>query len=418
MAARVARAARRPARLLCVHRLHCARRRGDRRRGIPGAKPGRWAGARGPGHPGRGRGVLADPSRSRSAGARIPGEQRPRIGRRHHAGHGARRRRARRAHRDQGGRRSISALRRRPLEPASAAAGTARGARRHLRRGRGSGVACPPRSRSRITHSRRREHRRNPGEPGGRTRQARRRDRIRAAAADEPSRAARDRIAAAREPRALDLPAAPARHRCRRPRDRRGRERGAQRLSGCGLGDPNPRQCLSRPGPQHRALHAIPDLGRPDFVAGRRRRRRQRGEELPRSQARRDRDPEGARRHRPGDLLDLSRPGAGAGLARHRHRASGRRDGPVPAGHRIRGDHSRADRARALSGPAGGGAALWGADRARICALAARARPRRPGIRIVPRRSGAATPLSPGPLHARGGSRRRGARRGGDRARL
>ncbi len=375
MAARTARVARRAARLLCVHRLHCARRYGDRRRGIPGAKPGRWAGARGPGHPRRGRRVLADPSRSRSAGARVPGEQGPRFGRRHHASHGARRRRTRGARRNQGDRRPVSALRRHSLEPASAAPGTARGARRHLRRRRGSGAACPTRSRSRIAHSRRREHHRNPGEPGGGTRQARRRDRIRAAALDEPSGLARDRTAAAREPRALDVPAAPARQRCRRPRDRRGRARGARRLSGCRLGDSNPRQCLSGTGPQHRALHAIPDLGRSDFVAGRRRRRRQRGEELPRSQARRDRDPEGARCHRPGDFLDLSRPGAGAGPARHRHRAGGRRGGPVPARNRIRDGHSRADRACALSGPAGDGAALWGADRACFCALAARTRP-------------------------------------------
>ena len=62
----LARIARRPARLLCLHRLHRARRDGDRRRRLGRGQPRRRAGARGPHAARRRRGVFADPARSQA----------------------------------------------------------------------------------------------------------------------------------------------------------------------------------------------------------------------------------------------------------------------------------------------------------------------------------------------------------------
>ena len=87
------------------------------------------------------------------------------------------------------------------------------------------------------------------------------------------------------------------------------------------LGDAHPRQCLARARPQHRALHPIPDAGRPHRAAGRRRRRRQRGEALSRSPPRHDRHPEVARRDRRPRVRDLSDRGDAARRGRHRDRA-------------------------------------------------------------------------------------------------
>ena len=97
LALRAARDARRPARLCGVHLLHRARRRGDRGRRLVRAQPRRRARARRPRHPRRRCVVLADGARGERRRAQIPRRQRPRLGRRHHAGDGARRRRARRA---------------------------------------------------------------------------------------------------------------------------------------------------------------------------------------------------------------------------------------------------------------------------------------------------------------------------------
>ena len=61
---------------------------------------------------------------------------------------------------------------------------------------------------------------------------------------------------------------------------------GAQAIAASRLGHPQPQQCLAAAAAQRRALHAIPHHCRPDRAAGRRRRRRQRGEEPSRPPAR------------------------------------------------------------------------------------------------------------------------------------
>ena len=68
----LARAARRPARLRRVPRLHRARLHGDRRRRLARRQPQRRAGARGPGDPRRRSRVHADPARGQAGRARLP----------------------------------------------------------------------------------------------------------------------------------------------------------------------------------------------------------------------------------------------------------------------------------------------------------------------------------------------------------
>ena len=92
----------------------------------------------------------------------------------------------------------------------------------------------------------------------------------------------------------LKLPGADANDRAAQARGRGLGEAASRRR----LGSAHPRQCLARARPQHRALHPIPDLGRPHRAAGRRRRRRQRGEALSRPPPRHDRHLEVARRDR------------------------------------------------------------------------------------------------------------------------
>ena len=68
----LARIARRPARLLCLHRLHRARRHGHRRRRLGRRQPRRRTGARGPHAARRRRRLLADPARGQAARTRVP----------------------------------------------------------------------------------------------------------------------------------------------------------------------------------------------------------------------------------------------------------------------------------------------------------------------------------------------------------
>ena len=155
-------------------------------------------------------------------------------------------------------------------------------------------------------------HDRAARDPQDRARQARRRHRLRPAPADQRGGAARDRPRAARQPRALALPAAPACRRCQRPRRGRGRRRLGDATARRRLGGAHARQCLARARPQHRALHAVSHAGRPDRAAGRRRRCRERREALSRSPPRGDRDPEVARRDRRTRVRDLSHRGDAA----------------------------------------------------------------------------------------------------------
>jgi hypothetical protein len=385
MASRVARTARRVARLLCVHRLHRARCRGDCRRRFAGAKPRRRSRPGRAGHPRWRCGVLADPPRGRRSGAGVSGEQGPRLGCGDDAGDGARAGRSRCARRDQGGRRTISALWRHTARSAACAVGPVRIAPGCVRRRRGTGAAGAARSRGGRARTGRRGHDRDPDGSASRARQARRRHQLRAASAHQRSCIARDRTAPARQPRALELPLAPARERGGRSRRRCSGSRRAQRVSRCRLGNPDPSQCLAAARAQYRALHAIPDARRSHLAPGRWRRRRQRGQKLPRSQARRDRHAQSARRDRPQHFLDLSGSGPCSGIGRHRVGACGRSGAPVRARFGFRRSHSGADRARAPSVSARRGAALRAFDGACFRPVATRARPRRSGFRPVPR---------------------------------
>ena len=78
------------------------------------------------------------------------------------------------------------------------------------------------------------------------------------------------------------------------------------------LGNAQPRQRFARARAHHQSLHAIPHPRRPCRAAGRRCRRRQRRQEPYRSQARRDRRLQGARRHRPRRVRDLPHAGHAA----------------------------------------------------------------------------------------------------------
>ena len=132
-----------------------------------------------------------------------------------------------------------------------------------------------------------------------RARQARRRHRPRPAPADRRSGACAR--AACYNPAAwcagnTGCACRGCRHRRqRRDGDRKTRPSG---ISGCRLGNPHPQQGVAAARTQCRALHPIPDAGRLDHASGRRRRRRQCGHRSHGAQARRDRHHESARRHR------------------------------------------------------------------------------------------------------------------------
>ena len=254
--------------------------------------------------------------------------------------------------------------------PLARALGAAR--RRVRRRGRFD-AAGAARSQARRAPDHRRRHDRNHRGHQERAGQACQRHRLRSARDRQRGRAARHRPAGARQPGALELsPAAAGRQRPRRQRGDRGRRRAT---AGCRLADPQPHQRHAGAGAQRRALHPVPDARRPHRAAGRRRRRRQRGEEPHRPQARRDRDLEGARRDRRPGVRDLSVAGAAAVGDRRRDRARGRRGPAVRHRGGVRRDHPAADRARAAAGRTGAGVLLRAADRARLRALAARPRP-------------------------------------------
>ena len=174
------------------------------------------------------------------------------------------------------------------------------------------------------------------------------------------------------------------RRRCR-PSSPRPPRRNCRKPAGRSAPAPTPRPRSS----ECRALHAISDAGRADRAAGRRRRRRERGQEPPRSPARRDRDAEIARRDRLARVRDLSH--AGAWRSRRSARCPGSLVGaalpfliawafgavlPLPL---APAHPSGRPRARA---------ALRPADRARLRAVAARARARRAGLGAVSRRGG------------------------------
>ena len=72
------------------------------------------------------------------------------------------------------------------------------------------------------------------------------------------SRPARHRIAAARQPGALDLPGEAAGQRGRRPRRDRADRRCAKRAAGSRLGNPQPRQRLAAARAHHQPLHPVP----------------------------------------------------------------------------------------------------------------------------------------------------------------
>ena len=118
--------------------------------------------------------------------------------------------------------------------------------------------------------------------------------------------AARDRPAPARQPGALALSAAICRHDANDRAARRG-DRGGQRRSFPMPAGKCARRTNASPALERNVerFTQYPHAGRPDRAAGRRRRRRQCGEEPSRPQARRHRHPEVARRHRRPRVRDL-----------------------------------------------------------------------------------------------------------------
>ena len=113
---------------------------------------------------------------------------RPDVACRHHAGDGAHAGRAHRAHRGEGGRCRLSALRHGRARSAAAAGGCARAARRRLRRRRRSGTARAARPQAGRPHHGRRGADRNSRGADLRTRQARGRHRLWPAPADQRGR--------------------------------------------------------------------------------------------------------------------------------------------------------------------------------------------------------------------------------------
>ena len=224
LALRVSRIARRPVRLLRVHRLHCAGRAGDRRRRLGRGLLERGAGARGPGAARRRRGVLADPARGQAGRAGLSALARKSVAGGDAARHGAHRRRPAGAGRIEGGRRRLSVAGQADARSATADAGIAGRARRRPWRRRRRRVAGAARPQGRRPRPCRPGAVRDPQRARRRARQAVRRGRFRAAVPDQRRRPARHAIVAAGHAGALDLSrgaAAKYRRRCRRPAARR-----------------------------------------------------------------------------------------------------------------------------------------------------------------------------------------------------
>ena len=164
------------------------------------------------------------------------------------------------------------------------------------------------RSEDRRPRHHRQRHLSDPQRRRRRAGQARRRHRPRSALPGRRGRFARHRAVAARQPGALDLSGEAAgqcrrrsRHDCadRRCAEARCREAGWEIRSRS--------QRLAAARAHHQPLHPISHAGRPRRASGRRRRRRQRGQEPYRSPPRRDRGVQGAGRHRPRRVRDLPR---------------------------------------------------------------------------------------------------------------
>ena len=137
------------------------------------------------------------------------------------------------------------------------------------------------------------------------------------------------------------------------------------------LGNPQPRQRLAAARAHHQPLHPVSHPGRPRRAAGRRRRRRQCREEPYRPPPRRDRLVQGARRHRPRRVRDLSDPGDGAGRDRIGDRACARRGAALRHRRPVRQAAAAAGGAGAASGRTGAVVRLRPAHRARLRAVAA-----------------------------------------------
>ena len=196
---------------------------------------------------------------------------------------------------------------------------------------------------------------------------------------------ARHRIAAARQPGALDLPREAAEQCGRRSRrDPVDRQR-AERPAGGRLVDPQQQQRVAAARTNHQPLHPVPDAGRPRRASGRRRRRRQRGQEPYRSPPRRHRLVQGAGRHRPRRLHDLPDAGDPARRGRLADRAGRRRGVAVRHRRRVRQAAAAAGDPCPASRRTGAVVRLWPAHRARLRIMAARPGARRAGRGAVSR---------------------------------
>ena len=210
-----------------------------------------------------------------------------RLGRRHHAGDGARRRRRDRAGRDQGGRRRLSAVRQRRARTggrsrrragASATALTARPSIRRCSRGSisnaGARITRRRRPRSSCAPCCKSEPDKLAGGIGFGPRLLISEAALRATGLVQPGSLVRWHYR-------LRIPGADANDRAAHAVVAAAETQLARRR----LGGAHARQRLARARPQHRALHAVSHAGRPDRAAGRRRRRRQCGEALSRPHA-------------------------------------------------------------------------------------------------------------------------------------
>ncbi len=179
------------------------------------------------------------------------------------------------------------------------------------------------------------------------------------------------------------------------------------------MGRAYPHQCLALARGERRALHPVHDPGRPHRAAGRRRRRGERCTRASRPQARGNCHVQVVGRAGTARVRDLSHAGGDARRARRAPRTCRRRRAAVPDRVGIRRGAATSAGAGATPGRSRTGAALRLAHRGRLCALAARPRPRCAGIGAVPRRGRRRLALAAATVHRRnfrGRMRTRGAR--------